>query len=150
MIGGLGLIIRTFISQIDDLSSRVTSGIDEVQRWLAQGPLHISDAQLSQYIERAQQAITQNQGTLTSGAIHAWPSFAPDGRLFIYGPFKRGGQHTSESNAAFDRSLRDGNPEWGVRDVEDLGRVADGVGLKLADVIAMPANNLVLAFARGA
>ena len=72
----------------------------------------------------------------------------PDGRLFIYGPFKRGGKHTAVSNAVFDTSLRDGNPEWGVRDVEELERVAQGVGLKLAEVIEMPANNLILVFDR--
>jgi hypothetical protein len=72
----------------------------------------------------------------------------PDGRLFIYGPFKRGGKHTAVSNAAFDTSLRDGNPQWGVRDVADLEHVAQGVGLRLAEVIEMPANNLILVFAR--
>jgi SAM-dependent methyltransferase len=72
----------------------------------------------------------------------------PDGRLFIYGPFKRGGKHTAVSNAVFDTSLRDGNPDWGVRDVEDLEHVAQGVGLRLAEIIEMPANNLILVFAR--
>jgi SAM-dependent methyltransferase len=72
----------------------------------------------------------------------------PDGRLFLYGPFKRGGQHTAVSNAVFDTSLRDGNGEWGVRDVEQLEHVAQGVGLGLAEVIEMPANNLILVFAR--
>jgi hypothetical protein len=72
----------------------------------------------------------------------------PDGRLFMYGPFKRGGKHTAVSNAVFDTSLRDGNPEWGVRDVENLEHVAQGVGLRLAEVIEMPANNLILVFAR--
>jgi hypothetical protein len=32
-----------------------------------------------------------------------------DGRLFLYGPFKRDGQHTALSNAVFDTSLRDNN-----------------------------------------
>lgn len=72
----------------------------------------------------------------------------PDGKLFIYGPFKRGGQHTADSNAAFDTSLRNGNPEWGVRDVEELEKLADGVGLVLSEVVEMPANNLILIFAR--
>src|SRR5262249_1517573 len=56
-----------------------------------------------------------------------------DGRLFLYGPFKRGGQHTSVSNAVFDSSLRESNPEWGVRDIADLGKVAVANGLRLAD-----------------
>ncbi|CAN5406659.1 DUF938 domain-containing protein [soil metagenome] len=71
----------------------------------------------------------------------------PDGRLFIYGPFRRGGQHTAVSNAVFDTSLRSGNPEWGVRDVEEMTRVAAGVGLALVETFEMPANNLILAFA---
>jgi SAM-dependent methyltransferase len=74
----------------------------------------------------------------------------PDGKLFIYGPFKRDGKHTALSNAAFDTSLRNGNPEWGVRDVEELQKVADGVGLALSEIVEMPANNLILIFARAA
>jgi hypothetical protein len=73
----------------------------------------------------------------------------PDGRLFLYGPFKRDGKHTAVSNAVFDTSLRDGNPEWGVRDVGDVQRLAGAGGLALADVAEMPANNLILVFARG-
>jgi SAM-dependent methyltransferase len=72
----------------------------------------------------------------------------PDGRLFLYGPFKRDGKHTAVSNAVFDTRLRDGNPEWGVRDLEAVERLADGAGLALADTVEMPANNMVLVFAR--
>jgi hypothetical protein len=71
-----------------------------------------------------------------------------DGRLFLYGPFKRDGKHTAPSNAAFDKSLRDNNPEWGVRDVEALEKLAAGVGLKLIEIVEMPANNLILVFER--
>jgi hypothetical protein len=71
-----------------------------------------------------------------------------DGRLFVYGPFMRDGRHTSPSNAAFDASLRAENPAWGVRDVGALADVAHAVGLTLADIVSMPANNLVLVFAR--
>ncbi|MEU8657188.1 AI-2E family transporter [Actinoplanes philippinensis] len=69
VFGGLSLIVRTFISQLDDLSARVTQGIDEVQTWLSRGPLHLTDAQLSQYVEQARNAFTANQGAVTSGAI---------------------------------------------------------------------------------
>jgi hypothetical protein len=71
-----------------------------------------------------------------------------DGRLFIYGPFMRDGAHTAPSNAEFDASLRAENPEWGVRDVRDLSTLAQAAGLTLAETVPMPANNLVLAFAR--
>jgi len=71
-----------------------------------------------------------------------------DGRLFLYGPFKRDGKHTALSNAVFDTSLRDRDPEWGVRDVADLEKLAASVGLVLVEIAQMPANNLVLVFER--
>jgi hypothetical protein len=71
-----------------------------------------------------------------------------DGRLFLYGPFKRDGKHTAVSNAVFDTSLRDRNPEWGVRDIADLERLAENAGLALIDIAEMPANNLTLVFER--
>jgi SAM-dependent methyltransferase len=71
-----------------------------------------------------------------------------DGRLFLYGPFKRDGKHTALSNAVFDTSLRDNNPEWGVRDIADVKTLAESVGLNLAEIVDMPANNLILAFER--
>jgi SAM-dependent methyltransferase len=86
------------------------------------------------------------EGLITGAARY----LRPDGRLFLYGPFKRGGTHTAVSNAVFDTSLRNGNPEWGVRDTDDLDQVAKGVGLALVDTIEMPANNLILVFTRTA
>jgi hypothetical protein len=71
-----------------------------------------------------------------------------DGRLFLYGPFKRDGKHTAVSNAVFDSSLREGNPEWGVRDIEALDELAVAAGLALVDIAEMPANNLILVFER--
>jgi SAM-dependent methyltransferase len=82
---------------------------------------------------------------LMSGAARY---LASDGRLFIYGPFMREGKHTAASNAEFDASLRDANPEWGVRDVGDLSALAASVNLKLADIAEMPANNVILIFER--
>jgi SAM-dependent methyltransferase len=71
-----------------------------------------------------------------------------DGRLYLYGPFKRDGKHTALSNAVFDTSLRGQDAEWGVRDLGELRALADSVGLALVETVDMPANNMVLAFAR--
>jgi uncharacterized protein DUF938 len=68
------------------------------------------------------------------------------GMLFLYGPFKRGGRHTAESNEAFDASLRLGNPDWGVRDIEAVERLATPAGLSLVEIAEMPANNFTLVF----
>src|SRR5579871_5512111 len=66
---------------------------------------------------------------------------AADGRLFVYGPFRRDGAHTAPSNAAFDASLRAQDPAWGVRDTGDIAAVAELCELRIADAVAMPANN---------
>ena len=73
---------------------------------------------------------------------------ARDGRLFLYGPFKRDGKHTAISNAVFDTSLREQDAEWGVRDIADVEKLAAGVGLALIETVPMPANNMILVFCR--
>jgi uncharacterized protein DUF938 len=68
----------------------------------------------------------------------------PDGVLFLYGPFIIGGKHTATTNAAFDADLKQRDPRWGVRDVDDIVREAMPNGLALREVVEMPANNLSL------
>jgi SAM-dependent methyltransferase len=69
-----------------------------------------------------------------------------DGLLYLYGPYRRYGQHTAASNEAFDRDLRSRNPEWGVRDLGSVAEVAANYGLVFEDAIEMPANNLSVIF----
>jgi len=68
--------------------------------------------------------------------------------LFLYGPYRRFGDHTSESNAQFDSDLRAHNPEWGLRDLEAVSEVAARASFVLAEIVEMPANNLSLVFER--
>lgn len=68
------------------------------------------------------------------------------GILYLYGPFKQGGQHTAPSNAAFDQSLQLQNPTWGVRDLDEVVDVGEAHQLALVKTIAMPANNLSVIF----
>ena len=71
---------------------------------------------------------------------------APGGILFLYGPYLRQGRHTSLSNKAFDERLKAENPEWGVRNLEDVVDLANSVGLELEQTHDMPANNLAVIF----
>ena len=70
------------------------------------------------------------------------------GVLFLYGPFKRGGAHTAPSNDRFDRSLRASNPQWGIRDLDDIVEEAGRRGLRCDEIVEMPANNLSVIFAQ--
>ena len=67
------------------------------------------------------------------------------GPLYLYGPYFLQGE-TALSNVRFDRKLRADNPDWGLREVEKVTEVAMTHGLKLEQVIKMPANNLSLVF----
>ena len=72
----------------------------------------------------------------------------PGGVLYLYGPYRRGGAHTSASNAAFDADLRRRDPRWGVRDLEAVASEAERHGLALQRVVEMPANNLSVVLVR--
>ena len=65
------------------------------------------------------------------------------GRFILYGPFRRNGLHTSLSNEAFDQSLRERNPSWGVRDLESVETLCSKVGFNNMQFIELPANNLI-------
>jgi SAM-dependent methyltransferase len=82
---------------------------------------------------------------LMQGAARILP---PDGTLFLYGPFKRGGVHTTPSNAEFDASLRAQDARWGLRDLEAVADIASAAGFAAPVVEAMPANNLSVIFRR--
>ena len=82
---------------------------------------------------------------LFDGAARIIDAQAP---VLMYGPFKRGDQHTAPSNAAFDQQLRAQDPHWGVRNLEDVINLAEARGFSCDVVIPMPANNLMVRFIR--
>lgn len=71
-----------------------------------------------------------------------------DARLAIYGPFKLQGHHTSASNAAFDAALRSTVPYRGVRDLEAVDALAQGIGLTMVEDCSLPANNRCVVWQR--
>ncbi|MGF1456672.1 MAG: DUF938 domain-containing protein [Alphaproteobacteria bacterium] len=84
------------------------------------------------------------QGLFAGAAL----CLAPGGRLILYGPFKKGGLHTAPSNEVFDQSLRARDPAWGVRDRDDLNRLAAENALVPCGIRTMPANNHILVFSK--
>lgn len=80
---------------------------------------------------------------LMAGAGRLLPS---GGLLYLYGPYLEADVETAPSNLAFDQSLKDRNPAWGLRRLDDVTALAARHGLTLAERIAMPANNLSVIF----
>jgi Protein of unknown function (DUF938) len=76
---------------------------------------------------------------LIKGAAAILPSRSP---LYLYGPYLRQGIATAPSNQAFDRSLHDRNPNWGLRDLEAVAATAQNLGLSPPSTTEMPTNNL--------
>jgi len=73
---------------------------------------------------------------------------ASGGLLFLYGPFIESDVPTAPSNVAFDFDLRRRNPDWGLRRLGEVKALAARHGLRFAERIAMPANNLSMVFRR--
>lgn len=87
----------------------------------------------------------ENTPALMAGAEQLLPA---GGVLYCYGPFRRDGRHTAASNAAFDKWLKSVDTRFGVRDLEAVETEAAAHGLRLEEVVAMPANNFSLVFRR--
>ena len=79
-------------------------------------------------------------GLMQGSARH----LASGGQLVTYGPYLEDGVSTSEGNLSFDHSLRQQNPAWGIRRLEDVSEEARHAGLHLVERHTLPANNLLL------
>lgn len=68
----------------------------------------------------------------------------PGGLLFTYGPYAVDGILEPESNISFDRSLKSRDPTWGIRDIEDLKKLASANHIQLVFSYNLPSNNKCL------
>ena len=66
--------------------------------------------------------------------------------LILYGPFKIGNKHTSQSNYIFDKALKKQNEFWGIRNLEEVTDEAKKNGFFQEDIIMMPANNFSIIY----
>ena len=151
--------LRPLVWQPSDADPEMRASIDAHAR--AQGVRTIQPA-IELDVRRNPWPIRRADAVVCINLIHIAPWAAADGLfagaagilapgapLLLYGPFKRGGQHTSDSNARFDASLRASDPSWGVRDLDEVDALAAGHGFQPREVAEMPANNLLAAFSRG-
>ena len=66
--------------------------------------------------------------------------------LFMYGPFKIGNKHISQSNYLFDNSLKLQNDHWGIRNLDEVSEEAKNNGFFQEKIIRMPVNNLSIIY----
>jgi predicted PurR-regulated permease PerM len=67
--GVLTLVITEFADSWNQLSQQAQGGLQQIQDWLKQGPLHLSDKQLDSVLGTAQQWLKDHRSTLTTGAL---------------------------------------------------------------------------------
>ena len=79
---------------------------------------------------------------------HAAQMLSKGGPLVLYGPFRCAGVATAAGNEEFDASLKQRDPRWGLRWLEDVAAMARDAGFSGPEIVEMPANNLCVAFAK--
>jgi SAM-dependent methyltransferase len=137
------------------------AALASIEAWRGEGPANLLpplrlDAREGEWLVAAADAI------LCINMVHISPwaatlglldgaarLLAPGAPLILYGAYRRAGVPTAPSNEAFDASLRARNPEWGLRNLEDVAAEAEGRGFGLERVVEMAANNLTIVFRRG-
>jgi hypothetical protein len=160
---GSGEHVVFFAKALPDLvwqpSDPDPASLDSIKAWTAHAGLSNVLAPLVLDVTRARWAysIDAVDAVVCINMIHIAPweaclglfygceaLLSPGAPLVLYGPFLRSGVHTAASNAAFDASLRQQDPRWGLRDLDDVVREAGLRGFELAEVVEMPANNLTV------
>ena len=111
---------------------------------LAKPPLAVPKGVLCVYAANVMHIVSELLGTTLIKL--AAQSLVKDGYLVLYGPYRYGGEFTTESNKDFDGWLKDRDSDSGVRDFEWVEGLANESGLTLIKDHAMPANNQCLVF----
>ncbi|MBO6949022.1 MAG: DUF938 domain-containing protein [Rhodospirillales bacterium] len=115
-------------------------------------PVHLDTTDHPWPIDQADAVINSNMIHIAPwevciGLLDGAARLLPEGGiLFMYGPYRIGGEHTTDSNAAFDQSLRMRDPSWGIRDLGDVVSEAASRGLEHVETVQMPANNLSVVY----
>ncbi|MBU4612523.1 DUF938 domain-containing protein [Achromobacter sp. GG226] len=134
-----------------------------IQAWIAASGLTNVDPPRLLDVQAADWGVPPVDAILACNVIHYAPwattpallegaarLLRPGGVLYLYGPYRRGGQHTAPSNAEFDVWLKQRNPVFAVRDLDEVQAEAEARGLVLCEVVEMPANNLSVVFRKAA
>jgi uncharacterized protein DUF938 len=152
---------RNFPSLVFQPSDREPDALQSIAAWVRASQVTNARAPLVLEVSQSPCPIASADGIICINMVHISPwettlglirgaaaILPPTAPLYLYGPYKREGFATVSSNQAFDRSLRDHNPTWGLRDLEAVAAVTQSVGFSVPTIIEMPANNLSVVFRR--
>lgn len=71
VVGGvLAFVITEFSNGLPELSTKVSQSVTQISNWLENGPLHLSQAQLKDFLSQVVKAIGADQSGLTSGVFN--------------------------------------------------------------------------------
>ena len=138
-------------------SSDIPSNVDSLNRRIVLAELENLPAAISVYVNDSPWNCDSYDVIFTANSLHIMSAGSVEnlfgevanhinarGLLCVYGPFKYGGEFTTESNANFDLWLKERDPVSGVRDFEWVNVLAESAGLRLLEDNAMPTNNQLL------
>ncbi len=138
----------------DDALASIRAWIRDSALKNVRTPLELDAAEPEWPISRADAILCINMVHISPwpsslGLLDAAAKLLPDsGPLILYGPWLVNGVETAPSNLEFDRSLKQRDPRWGLRKVEDFAAAAPEQCLQLVDSRGMPANNRMLLLRR--
>jgi SAM-dependent methyltransferase len=138
-------------------TSDVQQNIDGIQAWLTEANLPNVVAPLTLDVNDAVWPVGKFDAVFNANTVHiiSWPEVQrlfkhiaqvviPGALVCFYGPYNYNNQFTSPSNARFDASLKERDPNSGIRDFEAINALAVAHGLNLQKDVEMPSNNRLL------
>jgi SAM-dependent methyltransferase len=136
-------------------------GLPGIQLWITEADLPNLRQPLALNTCHEPWPISQAAGAFSANTTHIMDWLAvenlfrgigrvlqPGGAFCLYGPFNYGGHYTSASNAEFDAFLKQRDSASGIRDFNDLDRLAQENGLRFQRDYPMPVNNHILVWVR--
>jgi len=131
------------------------AALRSIEAWRAESGLFNLLPPVSLDARAAEWAVVRADAILCINMVHISPWAATAGLLrgagrlleagaplYLYGAYRQAGVATAPSNEAFDASLRARDPDWGLRELDEVAAEAGKHGLRLDAVVPMPANNL--------
>jgi SAM-dependent methyltransferase len=142
-------------------ASDLAQHLPGIRAWRNEAALHNLPEPIELDLDQSSWPDVHADAVFTANTLHivSWPQvqrlfknvarlLPTRGVLAVYGPFNYGGRYTAQSNARFDVMLRERDPASGIRNFEDVDRLAREQGLVLERDVAMPANNRTLVWVR--